>query len=49
MATDYNFEANYWSSATANHPELIHSYAATILDSQLVPLVINILVIHPIS
>ena len=28
----------YWSVATANHPELVLSYAATIMDSQLVPL-----------
>jgi hypothetical protein len=38
MTLDYNFEANYWSAATANHPELVLSYAATILDTQLVPL-----------
>ena len=36
MTLDYNFEANYWSAATANHPEIIHSYAATV--NSLLPL-----------
>ena len=30
MTLDYNFEANFWAAATSNHPELIHSYAATV-------------------
>ena len=33
-----NFEANYFSAATANHPDLVKSYAATIMNTQLVPL-----------
>jgi len=36
MTLDYNFEANFWSACSANHPELIQSYSATIMS--LVPL-----------
>ena len=36
MTLDYNFEANNWAAAAANHPEVIDDYAATILS--LVPL-----------
>lgn len=32
MTLDYNFEANMWSAATANHPEVILPYASTILS-----------------
>jgi hypothetical protein len=31
-------EANYFSASTSNHPELVLSYAATIMNTQLVPL-----------
>lgn len=32
MTLDYNFEANFWSASSANHPEVIQSYTATILS-----------------
>jgi hypothetical protein len=38
MTFDYNFQANFWSSSTANRPELVLIYAATVLDSRLVDL-----------
>ena len=36
MTLDYNFMANYWSAAVANHPEVIVPYIDTVLS--LVPL-----------
>jgi len=30
MTLDYNFEANYWSAATSNHPELMRPYFDTV-------------------
>ena len=30
--------ANYFSASTANHPEFVLSYAATIMHTQLLPL-----------
>ena len=36
MTLDYNFMANYWSAAVANHPEVIAPYTDTVLS--LVPL-----------
>lgn len=38
MTLDYNFQANFWGSSTANRPELVLLYAATLLDSRLVKL-----------
>ena len=38
MTFDYNFQANFWSASTANRPELVLIYAATVLDSRLVEL-----------
>ena len=32
MTLDYNFEANFWSASSANHPEVIQSYTATIMS-----------------
>ena len=38
MTLDYNFQANFWGCSTANRPELVLLYAATLLDSRLVQL-----------
>ncbi|GAX82137.1 hypothetical protein CEUSTIGMA_g9565.t1 [Chlamydomonas eustigma] len=38
MTLDYNFQANFWSVATANRPEFSKLYEATLLDSRLMPL-----------
>jgi len=38
MTLDYNFEATFWSAATANHADSLRAYTRAIFKSRLLPL-----------